>query len=177
MGSLIADKDNMRKFEHEVLFMGVNDSGYAGAFTKEVQAVINSVIYGKVLHLYSGVSLIGEERIDLESPQATANMMVEDFIESDDREWDWALLDPPYAIKSLNKIKDYAETSSLTGNIEWRVKIKDYFKLHCSNVLWLDYCAPIIQGFKRQKLWFFLPGGYHHIRVLSWLKREMKPLF
>lgn len=166
----------MRAFEIEALPMGANDGQYPGSFTPIVKGIIKSVLYGKVLNLYSGSSLIGDERIDLEHPNATLHCKVEDFITNDKRDWDWCLLDPPYAIKSLNKIKEYAETSSLTGNIEWRVAIKDYFKHHTDNVLWLDYCAPLIPGFKREKIWFLFPGGYHHIRVLSWLKKEMEPL-
>jgi len=48
--------------------------------------------------------------------------------------------------------------------------------LHTENVLWLDQCAPNFGGFGRKKLWVFIPGGWMNVRVLSWLKREMKPL-
>ena len=44
------------------------------------------------------------------------------------------------------------------------------------HVLWLDFCAPTISGFYRRKLWLVLPGGFHTVRVLSWLQQEMKPL-
>ena len=91
----------MRKFEFEVLGMGMNTSDYPGAFTEPVKQIIKSVIYGNVLHLYSGSSFIGDERIDLEHPHATKNMRVEDFIEGDTRTWDWCLLDPPYAIQPV----------------------------------------------------------------------------
>jgi len=167
----------MRKFEFEVLGMGMNTSGYPGAFTKTVQTIIKSVIYGKVLHLYSGSSLIGEERIDLEHPNATKNCRVEDFIKEDSREWDWCLLDPPYAIQRANlKLGAYGEYGSLSGNTLWRAAIRQYCQRHIQNILWLDFCAPSIKGFGRQKLWLLLPGGFHNVRVLSWLKREMKPL-
>lgn len=166
----------MRKFELEVLGLGMNSSGYAGAFTKPVQDIIKSVIYGKVLHLYSGSSLIGDERVDLEHPNATRNMRVEVFIEQDKRDWDWVLLDPPYAITRRKKLEQYAETASLSADVQWRNSIKQWFRSHTDNILWLDYCAPMITGFCRQKLWLLLPGGYHNVRVLSWLKREMKLL-
>jgi len=35
-------------------------------------------------------------------------------------------------------------------------------------------CAPLPKGFKRRKLWFLMPGGYHTVRVLSWLERKEK---
>lgn len=81
----------MRKFEFAVLGMGMNTSGYPGAFTKPVQDIIKSVVSGKVLHLYSGSSFIGDERVDLAHPNATLNCRVEEFIENDKREWDRSL--------------------------------------------------------------------------------------
>ena len=166
----------MRKFKFEVLGMGMNNSDYPGAFTEPVKQIIKSVVYGRVLHLYSGSSLIGNERVDLEHPSATRNMRVEEFIKNDTRDWDWCLLDPPYAITRRTKLDRYAETASLSADVVWRNSIKQYFREHIDNILWLDYCAPMISGFKREKLWLLLPGGYHNVRVLSWLKREMRPL-
>jgi len=166
----------MRKFEFEVLGLGMNNSKYPGAFTEPVKQIIKSVVYGKVLHLYSGSSFIGNERVDLEHPNATVNCRVEDFLQDDQRDWDWCLLDPPYAITRRKKLDKYAETASLSADVIWRNSIKDYFRRHIENILWLDYCAPMITGFRRQKLWLLLPGGYHNVRALSWLKREMNLL-
>lgn len=166
----------MRKFELEVLGMGMNTSGYIGAFTAPVQSIIKSVIYGKVLHLYSGASLIGNERVDLEHPSATINMRVEEYLRQNGGSWDWALLDPPYAITRRKKLDQYSLNASLSADVLWRREIKQWFREHTDNVLWLDYCAPMITGFGRKKLWLLLPGGFHNVRVLSWLKREMKPL-
>jgi len=166
----------MRKFDYEVTALGMNKSGYPGAFTEPVKQIVKSVLYGKVLHLYSGASLIGDERVDLEHPNATINCRVEDFIKNDKREWDWVLLDPPYAITRKAKLEQYAETASLSADVKWRNQIKQWFRVHTDNILWLDYCAPMITGFRREKLWLLLPGGFHNVRVLSWLKREMRLL-
>lgn len=89
---------------------------------------------------------------------------------------DLVLTDPPYAITRRKKLDKYAETASLSADVVWRNRIKDFFRKHTDNILWLDYCAPVITGFGRKKLWLLLPGGYRNVRVLSWLKREMKPL-
>lgn len=163
----------MRRFEFEVLGLGMNKSSYPGAFTEPVKQIIKSIISGKVLHLYSGSSLIGDERIDLGHPNATKNTRVEDFLKEDKRDWDWCLLDPPYAITRRKKLNKYAEITSLSADVIWRNSIKDYFHWHIKNILWLDYCAPMIRGFRRKKLWLLLPGGYHNVRVLSWLQKEM----
>ncbi len=166
----------MKRFDLEALPMGVNDGKYAGSFTSTVKSIIKSVLQGSVLHLYSGSSFMGDERVDLAHPNATLNCKVEEFIGNDRREWDWCLLDPPYAISQKSKLRDYEEVGSLSGNVAWRRQIKEYLRHHVDNVLWLDFCAPTILGFGRQKLWLLLPGGFHTVRVLSWLKREMKPL-
>jgi len=164
----------VRKFEFEVLGLGMNNSDYPGAFTEPVKQIIKSVIYGKVLHLYSGSSFIGDERIDLEHPNATKNVRVEDFINSDSRDWDWVILDPPYNINNAdNKLRGYGETKCAFANMPFRRKLKHYFQKHTDNILWLDFCAPTIRGFYRKELWLCLPGGFHTVRVLSWLKKEM----
>lgn len=168
----------MRKFEHEVLSLGIASGNYAGEYTPSVIRVIKGLVDGKILQLYSGSSLIGQERIDISHPNATRNCRVEDFVLSDNHDWDWVILDPPYGItQPARKIPDYGEYGNPLGNAKTRRMLRHYFQLHASNVLWLDYSAPIIEGFCREKLWFFIPVGFQYIRVLSWLKREMKPLF
>ena len=165
----------MEKFDFEVSGMGMNTSGYPGAFTSPVQKIIKEVLYGRVLHLYSGSSLIGNERIDLEHPNATRHYRVEEFIEQNEEDWDWVLLDPPYAIRSLKKLEGYGEKSSLSSNVKWRNQVRNYMSKHTQNILWLDFCAPMVSGFVRKKLWLLLPGGFHTVRILSWLTKGETP--
>lgn len=164
------------KYELESLPLGINNTGYAGAFTKNVESVIKSVIHGKVLHLYSGRSYIGDVRVDYERPEATHKMSVEEFIADNDDKWDFVLLDPPYKIKHKDKLKQYVDNKSLSGNIQLRHALKKYCMIHTDNVLWLDQCAPNFGGFHRAKLWIFLPGGWMNPRILSWLKKDMELL-
>jgi len=167
----------MRKFDIEVLGMGMNTSSYPGAFTKPVQEIIKSHISGKVLHLFSGSSLIGDERVDIKHPNATLKCDVKEFIKSDTRVWDWVILDPPYNITRVDtKLVGYGLSVCVASDVTFRRQLKNYFQNHTENILWLDNCAPMIRGFRREKLWLLLPGGFHTVRVLSWLKREMKPL-
>jgi len=167
----------MNKCEYEVLGLGMNNTGYPGAFTPPVVRAINSVVRGKVLHLYSGSSLIGDVRVDIMHENATINRKVEEFIKEDKRYWDWVLLDPPYALANRREIRGWGETHSLSADVKWRTEIEQFFVAHTSNVLWFDYCAPMLRGFGRRKLWFFLPGGFHIVRVLSWLEKEMADMF
>lgn len=162
------------KIKVEVIGMGFNNTDYPGAFTLPVQQIIKSVIYGKVLQLYSGSSLIGDERVDIEHLNATKNMNVDDFIKSDNRTWDFVILDPPYAItRTDTKLNGYGIKGAISANVDRRRAVKQYLQRHTKNILWLDQCAPMIKGFSREKLWLLLPGGFHNVRILSWLKKTM----
>lgn len=167
----------MRKFNFEVLGLGMNNNDYPGAFTKPVQDIINSLISSPCLHLYSGSSLIGDCRIDIEHQNATDNLDVDQFVKTDNQDWVWVILDPPYQITRTDaKLNGYGIKGAVSSCVQRRRPLKQYLQQHAFNILWLDQCAPMIEGFKREKLWLLLPGGYHNVRVLSWLKREMKPL-
>ena len=166
----------MRKFEIEAIPMLAPRRKYPGAFGANVELIIQRLIYGKVLHLYSGDSLIGDERVDIINNNATLNCDVIQFIKTDMRDWDWVILDPPYGIKSKQKLDGYGIKGALAPNVPARRAMKNYMQQHTNNVLWLDLCAPVITGFYRKKLWLVLPGGFHQVRILSWLKKEMNLL-
>ena len=165
-----------RNFEIEIKGLGFQRKNYPGAFTPVIEKIIEDILcrYGmqKVLHLFSGTSTIGTERIDLSCKEATRNISVEKFIEEDNNYWDVVLLDPPYEIKRKAKLYEYSRVSSVAANVKLRNKLVKYFPTHTDNIVWLDMCAPLPKGFKRKKLWFLFPGGYHTLRVLSWLVNE-----
>jgi hypothetical protein len=167
----------MRKFEFEAITGNVLVNKYPGAFPIEVDRIIRQIANGSILHLYSGTSLIGDVRIDIKHPNATLNCDVEDFVKGDNRDWDFVILDPPYQITRTDaKLNSYGIKGSISANVDRRRLIKNYLQKHTDNILWLDQCAPMIKGFYRKKLWLVLPGAFKTVRVLSWLKREMKPL-
>lgn len=168
----------MRKFEVEAISMGVNNTGFTGAFTPPVERIIKQLLYGKVLHLYSGQSKIGDVRVDISHPSATENCTVGDYLKQPADHWDWVLLDPPYDITDpRRKLRDCTLVGPLSVNVPLRRKFNLYCRQYADNVLWLDRCAPLIKGFKRQKLWVVIPLWYEGVRVLSWLKREMREMF
>ena len=115
--------------------------------------------------------------MDIEHPNATINENVKEFIKKDIRSWNWVILDPPYQITRTDvKLNGYGIKGSVSADVIFRRQLKQYFQRHTQNILWLDTCAPMITGFYREKLWLVLTGGFHTVRVLSWLKREMKLL-
>lgn len=82
----------MKEFEIQALGMQTANGEYAGNYSPTVEKIIRNLLFGKVLHLFSGNSDIGEERLDATNPNATINVTVEAFIKSDKRDWDWMIL-------------------------------------------------------------------------------------
>ena len=109
-----------KNFDIEVTGMGFNITGYPGAFTPTVKNIIENTIYGKVLHLFSGQSEIGEERIDIEHINATKRVNVKDFLKNDNRNWNWILLDPPYEMIRKSKVKEYRIRQPFSADVELR---------------------------------------------------------
>jgi len=160
-----------KNFDIEICGLGGNYSGYPGAFTNKVKKIILNTLHGRVLNLFSGISNIGDTRIDYLRPEATNNCDVFDFIQKNKKTWDFVILDPPYAIKSApNKLKIYGDIKPFTGNVPYQRKMAEFLFKYAKNVLWLDQSAPLPKGFKRKKIWVLLPGGWHFVRILSHLK-------
>ena len=150
--------------------------GYRGGFPSEVERILKKLVAGsdKVLHLYSGRSDIGNIRVDLEQPEATHKMTVEEYISSDFgcQRFDWVILDPPYKIKQPGFLNNFKDARPLSGNALLRDRISRFLRQHADNVLWLDYCVPAIRGFRRSKIWLCIPNNcYENVRCLSWLQR------
>ena len=150
--------------------LGMNRTGYHGAFTPTVEAEIERVISPPTLHLFSGRSLLGEERVDLERPEATIRGDVLDFVQGDERAWEWVILDPPYEQKRKKKLADYAKPMSLAADVRLRRAVVAYLQARARNVLWVDYHVASIDGFSRERIWVFVPGGLHPTVNMTWLK-------
>lgn len=185
-------------FEIGIKGLGFQRKRYPGAFTPTVeksigemldriQKVSNSPI--RILHLFSGISLIGDIRVDIERPEATHREDVLDFIRCCNDYFDVILLDPPYDVKRDSKLvsgeyitKDiggYGKTSSIAADVELRRALIDFFRDHTDNVIWLDMCAPFPKklqkvGFQRKRLEFLFPGGFHTLRILTWLTKNLQ---
>ncbi len=154
-------------------FMGFQKGEYQGAFPPVVERQIKMLVGSPCLHLFSGSSKIGDARVDLAHPNATVHQDVYQFLQEDNRDWAWVLLDPDYAVSRKHlKLSGHARTDSVSGNVLAQRLLQDYLRLHADNVLWFDLCSPKPDGFERADFWAYLPGGYKSIRALTWLKRK-----
>lgn len=161
------------EYEQKVEFGGYNNTGYAGGFPSRVIKRLESIVQSPCLHLFSGSSKIGDERIDINHPNATKNMNVYEFIQQDKRNWKFVVLDPDYHISRKQvKLKVHGLKESVAGNKLAEKMLAQFFQKHAENVLWFDQTSYCFDGFYRYKVFFYLMGASRPIRALTWLKRQ-----
>lgn len=80
----------------EILTVGNGSKKYPGDFTKKEIKIIKYNCRGKILHLFSGCSLIGHERIDYACKEATKNIDVFEYLENCNKKFNTVIIDAPY---------------------------------------------------------------------------------
>ena len=161
------------EYEQKIEFGGYNNTGYPGGFPSRVIKRIESIIQSPCLHLFSGSSKIGDERIDIAHNNATKNMNVYDFVQEDIRKWKFVVLDPDYHISRKDvKLKVHGLKDHVGGNKLAEKLLAQYFQQNAENILWFDTTSFCFKGFYRNKVYFYLMGASRPIRALTWLKRE-----
>jgi hypothetical protein len=167
-------KDSMTELlEVKPEVMGIQMTGYVGAFPPQVARRIGQLAEHPILHLFSGTSLLGDERIDLAQPNATKHMDVLEFVQSDERDWKFLVADPPYEIDhAQEKLFQYAARGAVSASVPLRTAIERYARKHVENILWFDICVPPFRGFELHQVWLYRPMGWAKIRALSWFKRQ-----
>ena len=154
-------------------FMGIQTTGYVGAFPPAVERRVGQIAEHPLLHLFSGRSRLGDVRVDLERPEATINCDVLEFVRNHNADYKFVIADPPYELYNADeKLRQYASKVAVSASIPLRTAIEEYLRLHVDNVLWFDYCIPPFRGFGRYKVWLYAPHGWAKIRALTWLKRK-----
>jgi len=164
----------MKIFNYEALGMGTARGIYGGEFTPVVEKLIRYWLLkypGEVLHLFSGNSRIGDVRVDIDNPNANQQIKVETYLKRSQDNFEWVLLDPPYLVES-HDLKGYKISKAFSPNVPARRLFQEWAQKHTKRIIWLDLCAPLLEGFEREKLYFLLPGGYRNVRVLSILRQS-----
>lgn len=104
------------KFIGTMKIITVGNSGaedYPGNFTKEEDELIKANMIGKVLHLFSGRSLIGDIRVDFSQEEATIKSDVFEYLRTHQNEQvDTIVLDPPYN----DRFADKYDKANKSGN-------------------------------------------------------------
>ena len=162
----------------EKINVGNGDKKYPGNFTKREKEIILRLIKehrGKVLHLFSGKSLIGDIRVDYTCKEATHNFNVFDFLREGKnlRYFNIVIIDPPYNERFALKYQKigltgkqfviFAQASKTTELFTLiREKINPYLLIIKS---W-NYYLP--EGFNEERSNAFLcyAGGYRKSTIL-----------
>lgn len=153
--------------------MGIQSTGYAGAFPPQVARRVGQIVSHPVLHLFSGTSRLGDERVDWDRPEATINMDVLAFVKQDSRDWKFVVADPPYELyRADEKLSQYASKVAVSASVPLRTAIESYLRAHAENVIWFDYCIPPFRGFDIKQTWLYRPMGWAKIRALTWMTRK-----
>ena len=165
----------MEKFKFEVRPLGISKGKYPGQFTAEVEKIIEKWLArypGKVLHLFSGISKIGNVRVDFDNKNATINGTVENYLRTSAENFEWVILDPPYLVNSSELGTGFSIKRPFSCSIPSRRLFEAWAVKHTKRILYLDVCCPLFHGFKREKVYFLLPGGYRNLRVLTISKKR-----
>lgn len=164
----------MEKFKIEVRPLGISKGEYPGQFTPQVEKIIKQWLIkypGKVLNLFSGISKIGDVRVDFDNPNATIHGSVEDYLRTSEEKFEWVILDPPYLVNSAELKTGFKISRPFSCSIPARRLFEAWAVRHTKRIIYLDVCCPRFHGFKRIKVYFLLPGGYRNLRVLTISKK------
>ena len=99
---------------YDLEFSNVDNGGkYPGSFTKKEYSWLSQFSKGKILHLFSGSSQLGDIRVDLANLAATINADVFKYLSQPLDHFDTVILDPPYNQK-------FAEKYAKLSGTDWR---------------------------------------------------------
>ena len=155
--------------EVECLGLGTSDGSYPGVWTNRLKRIVMKTIQSPTLHLFSGSSDVGDERIDYSHEKATIRDDVFHFIRNDKRTWKFVVIDPPYELENPMK---YDKPKAISSDVPLRRELSKWLMNHAENIIWIDFCSPVFTGFRRKKTWIFFPGGFHRIRIMTLLERK-----
>lgn len=172
------------RMKAEIIFGGLHKGEYPGAFPPKIEKIIRELVSKDkpVLHLFSGSSMIGDVRVDINpDSNATHKVDVFEFLKSDESQslWKWVIADPDYSDEQMHRLKRTAGISSqgIGGDVYKSRALKLFMIKWAQNILWLDRRMPKFSNcFERRYVWLVNQGGWHDVRILQWLSIKSKRL-
>ena len=157
----------------KIITVGNGAKGYPGNFTKEENDIIYCNYIGKILHLFSGRSDIGDFRIDFFCKEATHKMDVFDFLKNYHiNDFETVIIDAPYNQKFANKYQKIGSTPKqfvIFANVK---KTTELFRLIIEKInpqiiilkSW-NYYVP--KGYKLKEGYLCYAGGFRKPTILE----------
>jgi hypothetical protein len=156
--------------------VGNGSDEYPGNFTKQEITIINRFKKGKTLNLFSGRSLIGNERIDFSCKEATINQDVFEFLKKNDLYFDTVILDPPYNsnfARIYEKLGNTPKQFIVFANSDKTAALFDLIeeKVNPKRIIIKSWNYYVPKNFKMLDAFVCYPGGYRKSTILMICER------
>jgi hypothetical protein len=159
-----------------IITIGNNKSNFVGAFVNKEITIIKKWIEPPCLHLFSGSSKIGDTRIDISHENATHNMDVFDFLETNQDDFKTILLDPVYN-KKHEKIYNthgqiFTSFSMFANTPKTSLLWKLISKLRPEKIILKSWYYYIPRNYDFEEGYLCYPGGYRKSTILLKMSRK-----
>lgn len=163
----------------ELIKVGNGTSEYPGNFTKKEIQIIKKNIKGKVLHLFSGKSNIGDIRVDFINGNIKSDVFL--FLGYNQTHFNTILIDAPYNQKFADKYQKLGDTPKqfiIFASVKKTTELFDKIIKISPDIIilksWNYYC---LKGYEIKKCYVCYPGGYRKSTFLIVMKRKQEVLF
>ena len=161
----------------EIINVGNGSNQYPGDFTKEENQIILRNCKGKVLHLFSGSSEIGDLRIDFTHKNATHKWDVFEFLEYNNlQDFNTIIIDAPYNKRFADKYQKIGNTPKqfiIFADTKRTTKLFYYINIINPEIIilksWNYYC---LKRYKIKSCYICYSGGFRKSTFLIIMKRE-----
>lgn len=154
---------------------GTNKMKYSGTFAKKEQEIIKDNIDGLTLNLFSGISDIGNIRVDFKFGNVKNDVFeyLDTFIKKMNNFnsfFDCIIIDAPYNEKFANKYKKFGNTPEqfiIFADTERTTKLFELIKqLNPIRIILKSWNYYIVKGYKLTKGYLCYSGGYRKPTIL-----------
>jgi hypothetical protein len=155
----------------KIICVGNGDSSYPGNFAKKERDLINKNTFGRVLHLFSGRSLIGDVRIDFSTKEATINDDVFNYLVNCEEKFETVILDPPYNdifAKKYQKIGNTPNQFIVFANSKKTTELFNLIreKIDPSKIIIKSWNYYVPKGYEDIGSYLCYAGGYRKSTIL-----------
>lgn len=150
---------------------------YVGGFSKIESEIIEKSAEGKILHLFSGKSLIGQVRVDFSQPEATINCDVFEFLSNCNEKFDTILLDPPYNERFAEKYNKLSGGNTnqfvIFANAKKTTELfNQIIRLNPNTIIIRSWNYYVPHGYYDSGSYLVYFGGYRKPVILMLCKRK-----
>lgn len=165
----------------EITFKKVGNGtpNYPGDFTKKEKSLIRSHSKGKILNLFSGISTLGNIRVDYSSKMANINMDVFQFLELFNQKFNTVIIDPPYNQRFADKYQKIGNTPKqfiIFASVKQTKRLFSLIEKQINPDILIikswNYYLPLGYSEENSQAYLCYAGGYRKSTILMICKRK-----